>query len=269
MTGTRLEINANVVSALAPHLHNLQKSAEMAKVDAHTVLPAVLAAARAVLKESQMENGVAVIDVGGATTSIAVFEEGDLQYVGVIPVGGVNITNDLAIGLKVDPEIAEIVKLAHASAMVRGDGAGVTVKHEKDTFNFTTEDIDEIVGARLEELFDSVNKELKKAGRAGRLPSGVVLTGGTSNLKNIAEYAKAQLGVAARIGKSEGYGGVSDDAEKPEFATAIGLMLVDSEGHRPAQKSGTTRSVFSSTSAKQGVKKASGFVSKFIDKFKV
>ncbi|HSW91202.1 MAG TPA: cell division protein FtsA, partial [Candidatus Saccharimonadales bacterium] len=87
MTGTRLEINANVVSALVPHLTNLQKSAEMAKVDPHVITPAVLAAARAVLTEQQLENGVAVVDLGGATTSVAVFEEGDLQYVGIIPFG--------------------------------------------------------------------------------------------------------------------------------------------------------------------------------------
>ena len=74
------------------------------------IVPAVLAAAKAVLKESQLENGVALVDIGGATTSVAVFEEGDLQYVGVIPIGGANITNDLAIGLKTDPEIAEKVK---------------------------------------------------------------------------------------------------------------------------------------------------------------
>ena len=117
MTGTRLEISANVISALAPHLVNLQKAAEMAKVTPHTITPSVLAAAKAILNESQMENGVAVIDLGGATTSVAVFEEGDLQFVGVVPLGGMNITNDLAIGLKTDPEIAEKVKLAHASAV--------------------------------------------------------------------------------------------------------------------------------------------------------
>ena len=77
--------------------------------------------AKAVLNESQIENGVAVIDLGGATTSVAVFEEGDLQYVGVVPMGGVNITNDLAIGLKTDPEIAEKVKLQHASASARAE----------------------------------------------------------------------------------------------------------------------------------------------------
>ena len=91
-----------------------------------------MAAAKAVLSEQQIENGVAVIDMGGATTSVAVFEEGDLQYIAVIPVGGSNITNDLAIGLKTDPEIAEKIKLAHASAVASSERVRLTLKHEKE-----------------------------------------------------------------------------------------------------------------------------------------
>ncbi len=264
MTGTRLEIDANVVSALAPHLANLQKSAEMAKVRPHTITPAILAAARAVLTEQQLENGVAVIDLGGATTSIAVFEEGDLQYVAVIPLGGSNISNDLAIGLKTDPEIAEIVKLGHAVAVPRSENQGVSIKHDKETHTFSTEDIDEIVEARLEEIFDAIQKELKKAGRAGQLPSGIVLTGGGANLKGIAQYAKNKLGLAARIGKTSGYGGVAENIDQPQFATAVGLMLMDVHGvghtgHQQQAKGG---------GSKAALKTASGIVSKFLDRFK-
>lgn len=264
MTGTRLEISANVVSALAPHLANLQKSAEMAKVTAHTITPAVLAAARSVLTEQQIENGVAVIDLGGATTSLAVFEEGDLQYVAVVPLGGVNISNDLAIGLKTDPEIAEKVKVAHAVASARTESTEVSVKHDKETFTFDSADVDEIVEARLEEIFDAIHKELKKAGRAGQLPSGVVLTGGSANLKGIAQYAKEKLGLAARIGKSSGYGGVAENIDQPQFATAVGLMLTDV--HTGSQ---THQQQRAKASGKAAIKSASGFVSKFLDRFKV
>lgn len=269
MTGTRLEINANVISVLAPYLHNLQKAANMAKVDAHVIVPSVLASAKSVLSETQLENGVAVVDMGGATTSVAVFEEGDLQYVGVIPMGGANITNDLAIGLKTDPEIAEKVKLAHANAGTRDSHTGVTIKEEGQTYSFDLAEIDEIIDARLEEIFEAIQKELKKAGRAGRLPSGVVLTGGTANIKSLADYAKSKLGVAARIGKNNGYGGVSEDAEKPEFATAVGLMTIDAEGASPAQKSGSSSVKFSSKNAKAGIEKAGGFLSKLLGRFKV
>lgn len=256
MTGTRLEINANVVSAMAPYVANLQKAVELATVKPHATIPSVMAAAKAVLNESQIENGVAVIDLGGATTSVAVFEEGDLQYVGVVPKGGVNITNDLAIGLKTDPEVAEKVKLQHAAAIARGEPHKVSIKHEKETLFFDQADVDEIVEARLEEIFELVNKELKKAGRAGQLPSGAVLTGGTANLKGMAEYAKSQLGVAVRIGKPHGFGGVADEIDKPHFAAAVGLMLVDADA-------ATVRPHSSSMSKKSG-----GFIKSLLSKFK-
>ena len=227
MTGTRLEVDAHVVSALTPHLVNLQKAAESAKVVPHSVIVAGVAAARAVLTETQLENGVALVDIGGATTNIAIYEEGDLQYLAVLPLGGINITNDLAIGLKTDPEIAEIVKTEHASGVIRHENAGVSVKHGGEIYTFETRDIDEIVEARLEEIFEAVQREFKRAGRAGKLPSGIVLTGGTAQLKGIVDYAKEYLGLAARIGKTSGYGGVADNIEKPQFATAVGLMLID------------------------------------------
>lgn len=265
MTGTRLEIMANVVSALTPHLANLQKSADMAKVHPNSIVPSVLAASRAVLNEQQIENGVAAVDLGGATTSVAIFEEGDLQYVAVIPVGGTNITNDLAIGLKTDPEIAEKVKLAHAVATARSEAEGISVKHDGEVFSFSSSDIDEIVEARLEEIFDAVHKELKKAGRAGQLPSGVVLTGGTAKLKGMAEYAKNKLGLAARIGKPSGFGGVAENIEEPQFASVIGLMLLDAGqggGHAPqtGKKNGMK--------GKDTFKQAGGVVSKFLGRFK-
>jgi len=259
MTGTRLEIDAHIISGLSPYLVNVQKAAEAAKVDPHTVVVTSIAAARAVLGEQQIENGVALIDLGGTTTSIAVYEEGDLQYTGVIPIGGVNITNDLAIGLKTDPEVAEKIKLEHASATARKEDAGISIKHDGEIHSFRTSDIDEIVEARLEEIFEAIQRELKKAGRAGKLPSGVVLTGGTAELKNITEFAKHFLGLAARLGKPTGYGGVADGIEKPSFATAIGLMLIDAER---ASSSGANKK------NNKTIKNASGLVTKLFARFR-
>jgi len=262
MTGTRLEIDAHVISALTPYLVNVQKAAESAQVQPNNIIPTSMAAARAVLGEQQLENGVAVIDMGGSTTSVAVYEEGDLQYVGVVPIGGVNITNDLAIGLKTDPEVAEKIKLEHASAVIRETHSGVSIKHEGEIQTFDTTDIDEIVEARLEEIFEGIQKELKKAGRAGKLPSGVVLTGGASQLKHLAEYAKTTLGLAARLGQPTGYGGVADDIDKASFATAIGLMLVDAERGAPTKSTGSKK--FKAPSAKS----ITGNVSKIFGWFK-
>lgn len=233
MMGVRLEVDAYVITALGPHLKNLVKACEMTETQvAHTVL-AGLGAARSVVSEQQMENGVALCDIGGTTTNIVVFEEGDLQHVAVLPVGGVNITNDLAIGLKTELNVAEAVKLEHAvanSSLRRGGGGKVSVKVESATHEFETEDIDMIVDARLEEIFELINKELKSIGRAAKLPGGVVITGGTAGLKGIGDYAKEALQLSARAGKPSGFGGVSEQIEKPEFATAVGLMLFDLEG---------------------------------------
>ncbi|HMM62212.1 MAG TPA: cell division protein FtsA [Candidatus Saccharibacteria bacterium] len=255
MTGTRLEVDAHVVSALVPHLVNLQKATETAKVEPKSIIVASVAAARAVLTESQIENGVALIDIGGATTGGVVYEKGGLAYAALFPVGGGNIT-------KTDPEIAEKLKLEHANPIARSDASGVSLKHDGNILTFQTDEIDEIVEARLEEMFDAINNELKKAGRASKLPSGVVLTGGTANLKGIAEYAKQSLGLAARVGKSSGYGGVADDIEKPQFATVIGLMLMDSDTASVVDKRTSKKS------GKGALKSGAGAIGRFMDRFK-
>lgn len=259
MTGTRLEIKANVVSGLLPHITNLQKLAEMAKVEVSSVVPAVLASAQAVLTENQRENGVAVLDIGAATTGVAVFEEGDLQYLSVIPLGGQNVTNDLAIGLRTDPEIAESVKLAHARFGGKKLGK-VETKHEKKTYSFEQSEIDEIVGARYEEIFEVVAKELKKVGRAGKLSSGAVLTGGGANTKGLVDFTKEQLGVAARLGKPSEYGGASNEIKGPEFSAAAGLMLIDAASDVSYAKS--------PQNAKKAAEKAGGFLRGIFAKFK-
>ena len=261
MTGTRLEVAANVVSVMAPHMTNLEKAVEMASVAPKNIVPAVLGAGRAVLTEQQLENGVAVVDIGGATTSVAVYEEGDLQYIAVIPMGGVNITNDLAIGLKTDPEIADKVKISHAVATGHSDARDVAITYEKETYSFASKDVDEIVGARLDEIFEAVAKELKRAGRAGKLPSGVVLTGGSAKIKGIADYAKDSLGLAARVGKPAGYGGVVEHIGEPQYATAVGLMLLDGEGSQSAQGA--------KPSGGKMVKDAGGLMKNILNKFKI
>lgn len=262
MSGTRLEIHANIISGLVPHIANIQKAAELAKVESRQMVPSVLAGAQAVLTESQMENGVAVIDLGGATTGVAVFEEGDLQYVAVVPFGGINVTNDIAIGLKIDPEIAEQVKLVHARLAHDKASSEVEITYEKTKYSFARHEVDEIVEARYEEIFEAVAKELKKAGCAGKLPSGVVLTGGGANVRGIIEFAKNQLALAAKSGVPTGYAGVSEEAERPEFAAAVGLMLIDGAGQ------GAIGGGKGHVKTGSAMKKASGLLSGLMAKFK-
>lgn len=247
MTGVRLEVDAHVITALSPHLKNLLKACEMTETVPHRTIPAALAAARAVVSDQQTENGVVLVDIGGSTTNVAVYEEGDLQHVAVLPVGSINITNDLAIGLKTDLDIAEKVKLEYAAAMPQQPNSDadresyVTVALDKRSYNFEVDDINMIVDARLEEIFELVNNELKSIGRAAKLPGGVVLSGGGAELKGIAEYAKRALQLSARTGVSaHEFGGIADKVQRPEWSTAVGLMLIDLEDST-AQNTGTAR----------------------------
>lgn len=267
MMGVRLEVDAHVITALGPHLKNLLKAAEMTQTAVHHTVPAGLAAARALLNEQQMENGVVLVDIGGTTTNVAVYEEGDLQHIAVLPLGGVNITNDLAIGLKTDLDIAEQLKVEYAVALpsLRKSGQEtVSIKTDKETHEFSTRDLDMIVDARLEEIFEHVNKELKSIGRAAKLPGGVVLTGGTAKMVGIAEYAKDALQLAARVGKASGYSGVAEKIDQPEFATALGLMLLDLEGAGPINAGASHGKKHGSGKSGGGFgKKLTGIMSKF------
>ncbi|MDO4902061.1 MAG: cell division protein FtsA [bacterium] len=227
MSGSRLEVRANVVSSMIPHQSNIEQIADLADLEVNRIIPSVMAAGRAVLTEKQRESGVAVIDLGATTTGIAIYEDGDLQYLRVIPIGGVNITNDLAICLKITPEIAEEIKLRHAIAGNREQDEDIMVKKGREHYSFNTSEIDEIIQARLEEIFEEVRKEFKRAGFDKQLPSGVVLVGGGANMKNIAEYSKSMLELASQVGEIHLESTVSDEFKKPEYAAAVGLMLED------------------------------------------
>lgn len=228
MNGVRLEVDTHIVTGASAAIKNLQRSIYQAGIDIEGQVLVPLAAARSVLSKKQMELGAAVVDIGGGTTGIAVYEEGEILYSSVLPVGGMHITNDLAIGLRTDTEIAEKVKLKYikanpgrmtASERIRidelGDEAGVIPKR----------DLYDIVHARLEEIFHMVEEELKKIGKAGMLPGGVVLTGGGAKLPGIEEFAKQALKLPVIIGKPEGLTGLSDKVNDPAFAAPVGLML--------------------------------------------
>lgn len=261
MTGSRLELKASVISALAPNSLNLRKATEGAHVHADKLVPSVVAAARAVLTEKQMENGVAVIDLGAATTSVAIFEEGDLQYVGVIPMGANNITNDLAIVLQIDPEIAEDIKRRYISkpAGETADGE-ILIRHGREEMAFDKAEIYEIIEARLSEIFDGVKKELKTAKYDHKLPEGMVLVGGGAKLKDIAIFAKNALESSIKIGAPKNLGGVADAIEKPEYAAAVGLALLSArEASQPVQKKKSKN--------KSGKSSGQGFFKKIFKKF--
>ena len=236
MSGARLEMRANVISALTPNCDNLKKATATADVQALRLVPTAVAAARAVLTDRQKENGVAVIDFGATTTSIAVYEEGDLQYVGVVPIGSNNITNDLAIVLAIAPDLAEEIKTRFITGNFNTEKSPAMKvgKHGERTFD--RKEVEDVVKARLEEIFSEVRKKLKSARYDQRLPEGIVMTGGGAKMRDIELFASKCLEAAVKIGVPSGLDGVSAAVEKPEFAVAVGLALIAAEevDYRPS-----------------------------------
>lgn len=225
MVGVRLEVDAYVITALTPYVKNLRRACEITQLSPRRLVVPSLAAARAVLGEQLAENGAIIIDIGGSTINLAVYDEGDLQHVAVLPVGSANITNDLAIGLKTDIDVAEAVKLQYSAKA----SSKITVQVGDKKHVFDGEEVEDIVSARLEEIFETVNGELKKIGRVAKLPGGAVLCGGGAALSGIAEFAKNQLLLPARLGRLPAMSGLSDQVSSPEYVTALGLMLLDLE----------------------------------------
>lgn len=260
MSGARLEMRANVVSALTPNCENLRKATLAANVKADDLIPSVVAAARAVLTDRQKENGVAVIDMGAATTSVAVYEEGDLQYVGVVPAGSNNVTNDLAIVLAIDPEMAEEIKTRFVTGDFETEKPPVIKigKEGKTERAFDRKEVEEVVEARLSEIFDEIRKKLKSAHYDQRLPEGIVLTGGGAKMRDIDLFAKRRLEAAVKIGVPAGVGGVCEPIEKPEYAVAVGLALIAAEARESQGEMGkklAKLSGFGKTGRKAGVLK--------------
>lgn len=226
MHGIRLEVDAHIVTAATPSIRNVDSALHKAEVTPTNHTVSSLAAAEATLSREQKEAGVLVLDIGAGTTNFIVIEDGEVQHVAVLPIGGAHFTNDLAIGLKTDLDIAEQVKLQHASlSESKKTTASVSVKGKHHSFPM--DDVYMICEARAEELFEYVNKELERIRRSRKLPGGVVLSGGTSKLPGMTEYAKDKLQIAARTGKIHGVTGLVDTVEDGIFTTAVGLMLLD------------------------------------------
>ena len=226
MHGVRLEVDTHIVTAATPNVHSLDIVLEKAEVTPTHRTVSSLAAAEAVLSREQKEAGTLILDIGAGTTNLAVIEDGEVQYVGVIPVGSINLTNDLAIGLKTDLSIAEQVKVEHAT-LSPNKATRVRVTANRKHHEFEYDDVVMITEARMEELFELVEKELKRIHKSGRLPGGVVIVGGGAKIPGIAEFASEKLQLAARVGKLQPLGGIIDTVKDATYTTAIGLMLLD------------------------------------------
>lgn len=226
MQGVRLEVDTHIVTASTPNLRLLESATEKASLGIKHRTISSLASAEAVLTRQQREAGTAVVDIGAGTTNLVVIEDGEVQHVAVIPVGGIHVTNDLAIGLKTDLDIAEKVKVDHAD-LHKPVRSTVSVMIDKQQHTFSADDVHMVIEARIEELFELIDKELKKIGKSRKLPGGVIFTGGSSQMKGLAEFAREKLELPAKIGKLVETGGLADLADNIAFATPVGLMLLD------------------------------------------
>ncbi len=230
MHGTKLEVNTFIISGNYSFMKNLTKCFTQSGLEVGSFVLAPLAAARAALSRRQKELGVVLIDVGAETTGIAVFEAGALIHAKVIPIGGAHITNDIAIGLRTTIDAAGKIK--------RDYGYAVSSEvNKKDKINlkdyetgseevfFTRYYLSQIIEARMAEIFEYANKELKSIGRDGMLPEGAVLTGGGVKILGTVELAKKELRLPAKIGSAGELGGIIDKISDPSFLTAIGLVF--------------------------------------------
>ncbi|MGD0284023.1 MAG: cell division protein FtsA [Candidatus Saccharimonadales bacterium] len=227
MRGVRLEVETHIVTAASPSLRNLDAALQKAEVIPNRHTLSGLAAVETVLNRQQKESGTILLDIGAGTTNIVVIEDGEIQHVAVIPMGGVHITNDLAIGLKTDLDIAELVKINHAHIGAEPKKDKISVDYNKKTYHFDAADVVMISEARVEELLDYVAKELHRIQRWRKLPGGVVLVGGSAKLPGLPDFVSDKLELAARVGEPQMMTGLIEKVTDPAAFTAVGLALLD------------------------------------------
>ncbi len=235
MVGNRLEVKSTIIEAFGPSIKNLTKCVEAAGGEVAGLIFAPLAASRAMLSRNQKELGVVMVDIGFGKTGLSVYEENKLLHTSIFPVGSGNITNDLAIGLKIGVNSAENIKLSIGTALAKEAPSREQVEMSKyesgSRGSASRRYIAEIIEARLAEMLEFVNNELKYTGKAARLPAGVILAGGGSKIPAMVDLARQELKLNAQIGvpnlseldiaNSE----LMTLAEDPEMACVFGLLL--------------------------------------------
>ncbi len=230
MTGIRLEVNSNMISASTNAIRSIHRVIEQSGLNMQELVFSPLASAKVLLSKRQMDIGVILIDIGASTTSYCVYEEGELLTCGVVPVGSMHITNDIAIGLRTSIDVAEHLKTKYGYALPdKIDEKEILSlnridKNEEGEVNLKY--VSEIIEARLNEILLMIRDNLNSIERDGTLPSGIVFTGGGAKIKGIIELAKETMRLPAQIGKPLfETSGLIDKLDDPVYSTSIGLML--------------------------------------------
>jgi len=242
MAGSRLEVDAHIVTGAQTAIQNVVKVVHKAGLDVDDLVLQVLASAEAVVSEEELERGVVVVDVGGGTTDVAVFVRGSIVHTAVVPVGGNHVTGDLAVGLRCDLDTAEVVKrsFGHCLQLTLPADAEVTLTPMgyDEPVNVPQRYLAEIIGPRARETAQLIAAQIEVAGSPSHFSGGIVLTGGGSLLRGFAEMVQSVTDLPARVAAPQGLSGMNDEIQGPDHATVVGLMRWAARwrGGRPARR---------------------------------
>lgn len=240
MKGMRLEVDAYIINGMTSQVNNLTKCIYLAAFDIEDLVLNILACSEVALTSKQKELGVVIVNIGSSTTSLAVFEQGELLHTAVLPIGSEHITSDVAIGLRTSIEVAEEVKKKYGCAVPdsipKDEDINLGEFDEHEDGLVSRKYVAEIIEARTEEIFKMVDAELKKIGRSGSLPAGVVLCGGGALLPKIVDVAKRQLRISASLGYPHNITSVMDEVQDVSMTCAIGLVKWGMQAMAGSQK---------------------------------
>jgi cell division protein FtsA len=244
MHGYRLEVETHIITATAASVENLRQCVAAAGVDVAQFVLNPLASAEVVLTETERQMGVVVVDIGGGTTDMAIYMDGDVWHTAILAIGGNHITSDIAQVLRLPNSQAEEIKLQHGNADVTGVDVGQSFNirpfGDQEMIQVSHHDLVQIIGARVEEIFGMVVQEIKRSGYDGLLPAGMVLTGGASLLPGIRTVSSKVLGVPVRLAQPQNLVGMTDQIQSPAYSTSVGLlnwaMLMSEVGHPGASR---------------------------------
>jgi len=227
-SGFRLEVEAHIITAAAATVENLRQCVNGCNVDVLQFVLNPLASGEVVLNKPERDMGVCVCDIGGGTSDLAIYINGDVWHTNVLPVGGSHITQDVAIGLRISPEQAEQVKkqYGHAITAEVGEGEFFTLRTfgEDQPKQISRRELAYIIEARVEEIFQLLHQEVRRSGYDNLLPAGMILTGGTSQLPGIRQLAANVLNMPVRVARPENLVGLVDQLQSPAYSTSVGLL---------------------------------------------
>jgi cell division protein FtsA len=240
MSGVRLEAKVHLITGAMSAAQNIIKCVKRCGLEVSDIILEQLASSYAVLTEDEKELGVCLIDIGGGTTDLAVFVDGAILHTAVIPIAGDQVTNDIAVALRTPTQYAEKLKLDHGCAMVKlADGKeSIEVRSPGDRQGkqASVRTLAEVIEARYEELLKLVATELRRSGLEDGVAAGVVLTGGGSQIRGMAQLAEQILNMPVRIGRPVNVKGLNDELKSPVYSTAVGLLQYGMQQHQDPQQ---------------------------------